>query len=68
MKAFCFLNLYTEGLEFNPPFHLMQVSHDDWCLVNYGLECNCDPTIKIISSEGNFQIDEDGNFSRINEH
>lgn len=62
-------NLALEkGLTFTPTLHEMQVRHDNWCPINLGNTCDCDPEITIIGPEGNIQIDKDGDMKFVGEH
>jgi hypothetical protein len=44
-----------------------QIQHDDWCAINKGKECNCDPNILIFTPTGQFTVDRQGNAHLVEE-
>lgn len=42
------------------------VSHDDWCGIYSGAECNCDPDILIHTNKGTIRVMVDGILEKSN--
>lgn len=36
------------------------IEHDDWCGINYGKPCSCDPNIFVVTPDGTYDIGQQG--------
>ena len=41
------LKLYEQGKLRTPNLTLLDIYHDEWCAINRGGYCNCDPDIRL---------------------